>query len=281
MTSSTRCTVARPVRYEGTGIHTGKPCSLEIRPGGAGQGILLRRAGTVWPDLPACIEHANAEKSDRRTVLTGPAGQTFEQLEHVMAALAAAGITDALLVQDGLEPPFLDGGSREYMEGLLTAGREELVGELEPLVIREPIHLNWEGAELVATPHEGLRLSCYVEFPGTVVGSQGASVEITPESFRDEVAAARTFALERDIEALRAAGLAKGGTLQNAVVFNESRYLNDSLFFEDEVARHKILDLLGDLALIGRPLRGHFWAWKAGHRHHIHFARLIAKGETR
>lgn len=271
-----RQTVGRTVRYEGTGIHTGAACSLEVRAAAAGAGLTLHRSGKDWPALPATVAQADAAKSDRRTVLTGPEGQVFEQMEHVLAALAAAGITDAELHQDGLEPPFLDGGSREYMAGLMAAGAKSLGGVVEPLVIREPVVLAWEGAELVATPHDGLRLSCFVEFPGTVVGSQGASVEITAKSFRDQVAPARTFALERDLDALRAAGLARGGTLQNAVVFNDSRYLNDSLFFEDEVVRHKILDLLGDLALIGRPLRGHFWAWKAGHRHHVRFAQLLA-----
>lgn len=275
-----RRTLAAPCRFEGQGIHRGEPAVLEVRPAEGSAGLLVARADRDWPAMAASLATAVAEKSDRRTVLNGPEGQVFEQLEHILAALAAEGITDALLVQTGPEPPFLDGGSRDFADGLARAGTRELGATVAPFVVDEPFHLSWEGAELVATPHDGLRLSCFVEFPDTVVGCQGISVEIDAASFRREVAAARTFALERDIEALRAAGLARGGTLQNAVVFNQSGYLNDALNFDDEVVRHKVLDLLGDLALIGRPLRGHFWAWKAGHRHHVRFAQeLVARGD--
>ena len=272
-----RRTVAEPVIFDGAGIHTAAPCRLEIHPAAAGAGVTFQQAGRNWPALPACIEHAVAEECERRTVLRGPGGQLFQQLEHVMAALAAMGITDARVVQDGPEPPFLDGGALLYMQGLVKAGSRDLEGTVEPLVIERPFAFSDGDAELVATPHEGLRLSCFVEFPNTVAGSMGFSLEISPESFLREAAPARTFALERDIESLWQAGLAKGGTLHNAVVFNGERYLNERLNFPDEVVRHKVIDLLGDLALIGRPLRGHFWAWRAGHRSHIRFAQALTK----
>jgi len=270
-----RQTLANRLVFEGRGIHTNAESRLEIAP--ADDGIRLEMAGTGWDPLPADVAHAAPAECERRTVLRGPAGQVFQQMEHVMAALAACGVTDARLVQTGPEPPFLDGGSREYAEGLLRVGRTKLEGKVKPLEVTEPVHFADDGAELVATPHEGLRLSCFVEFPGTIVGCMGASLEVTPEGFLAEAAPARTFALERDIEALRQAGLARGGNLHNAVVFNDERYLNEALNFPDEVARHKIIDLLGDLALIGRPLRGHFWAWRAGHRSHVLFARKLAE----
>ncbi|MCB2153366.1 UDP-3-O-acyl-N-acetylglucosamine deacetylase [bacterium] len=272
-----RRTVAEKLTFEGAGIHTGAPCRLEIHPAEANAGITFEQAGADWPSLPATIEHAVAEECDRRTVLRGPQKQLFQQLEHVMAALAAMEITDARVIQNGPEPPFLDGGSKKYMKGLTKTGSTKLKAEVAPFVIDKPIAVTDGDAELVATPHDGLRLSCFVEFPGTVVGSMGFSLEITPESFLKEAAPARTFALERDIEGLKQAGLAKGGNLDNAVVFNGERYLNDRLNFPDEVVRHKVIDLLGDLALIGRPLRGHFWAWRAGHRSHIRFAQALAK----
>ncbi len=276
-TPITRKTVAAPLTFMGNGIHTNADARLAITPADAGAGIVLRMAGTDWPPLTASIEHAKAEQCDRRTVLRGPDGQYFQQVEHVMAALFACGVTDAVLEQAGPEPPFLDGGAKEFMDGLLRVGTRDLNEEIEPLVVTRPVSVTDSDAELVATPHDGLRLSCFVEFPGTVVGSMGISVEITPESFLSEAAPARTFALERDLEALRQAGLAKGGSLKNAVVFSETGYLNETLFFDDEVVRHKIIDLLGDLALIGRPLRGHFWAWRAGHRSHVRFAEALAK----
>lgn len=272
-----RRTLAAPLTFTGVGIHTGLPARLEVRPSNHAAGVHLAMAGRDWPPLAASVEHAVAEESDRRTVLRGPEGQLFQQLEHVLAALAAFGVTDAELLQHGPEPPFLGGGAAEFAEAILSSGTADLDHEIEPLVVDRPLRVTDGPAELVATPHEGLRLSCFVEFPDTVVGSRGFSIELDAESFRREVAPARTFALEGDLEALRRAGLAKGGTLENAVVFNRTGYLNQALYFEDEVVRHKVIDLLGDLALIGRPLRGHFWAWRAGHRSHVRFAHALAK----
>ncbi len=281
MTSSSepvrRRTLRQPALFDGRGIHGNLEARLVVEPAGAGTGLVASMAGSPHAPLPLTTENANPLESVRRTVMAGENGERFEQLEHIMAALAACGVTDAALTQTGPEPPFLGGGSKEYTEGLVAAGFAELEGSVAPLVVDRPLHLADGEAELVATPFDGLRLSVFVEFPGTVVGSAGFSLEITPESFLAEAAPARTFALESDLEALWKAGLARGGTLENAVVFNAREYLNPKLFFEDEVVRHKVIDLLGDLALVGRPLRGHFWAWRAGHQSHVRFARMLAE----
>ncbi len=271
-----RRTVAAPVAFEGVGIHTGAPCRLEVRPAEADSGILLDRPSDERPPMEAHIRYADGPASVRRTVLIGPEGQRFEQVEHVMAALAAHGVSDALIVMEGPEPPFLGGGSLEYMRGLREGGFVDYTASpWEVLTLTRPVRVESEGAEMVAAPSDKLCLSCFVEFPGTVVGSMGSTLEVTAASFETGAAAARTFALKGDIERLRAAGLARGGTLENALVFDNSGYENEFLHFPDEVSRHKIVDLLGDLALIARPLRGHFWAWRAGHRAHIAFAKAI------
>jgi len=270
-----RQTVARECQWEGHGIHMAAPARLNIRPAPAGAGIRLHMAGRDWAPLPALAVHADAGASDRRTVLIGPEGQRFEQLEHVMAALAACSITDADLTQEGPEPPFLGGGALEYMDGLVQSGVHVFDQIIEPIVIDRVFQLTDGDAELVVTPGAELRLSCFVEFPGTVVGSQGVSLRMDRETFHGEAAAARTFAKEADLEALQKAGLGRGGSLSNAVVFNASQYLNEELHFPDEVVRHKIVDLLGDLALMGRPLRGHVWAWRAGHRSHVRLAQAL------
>jgi len=276
-TAIRRRSLAAPALFEGKGIHGGLAARLLVEPAACGAGLTASLEGAAHAPLALTVANANPFQSVRRTVMEGEHGERFEQLEHVMAALAACGVTDAHLVQSGPEPPFLGGGSLEFLEGLRRAGFREFEESVECLIVDRPIHLSDSGAEMVATPHDGLRLSVYVEFPGTVVGSRGYSVEITEDRFLREVAAARTFALEADIRKLWDAGLAKGGSLENAVVFNATGYLNDRLFFEDEVVRHKVIDLLGDLALVGRPLRGHFWAWRAGHQHHVRLARLIAE----
>lgn len=269
-------TISAAIRLEGVGIHSGAPCAVTLFPQEPGHGIAFRhkgRAGTLRADWRC----ADAEASNRRTVLVGEGGLRFEQVEHLMASLAAAGVTDVLAEQEGPEVPFLGGGSKEFSEAIAATGTEPTGGAEAVLVIDRPTMLQDGDALLVATPHPGLRLSVFVEFPGTVVGSQGFTMEFDEEGFRREAAPARTFALARDLDQLRAMGLIRGGNLGNAVVFDSERYHNESLHFPDEVVRHKIIDLIGDLALTGRPLRGHFWAWRAGHRSHVRFVQHLAK----
>jgi UDP-3-O-[3-hydroxymyristoyl] N-acetylglucosamine deacetylase len=270
-----RQTVAGEVRISGTGIHSGAACSVTITPAQAGEGYAFSRGGGA--PVVADWRSARADESVRRTVIVGADGQRFEQVEHLLAAFAAMGITDARVEQVGPEVPFLDGGSAVYMDELRAVGTQELDSVVEVLCIDRALGLVDGDAMMTATPDNALRLSCYVEFPGTVVGSAGCTLLVDEESFRREAAPARTFALAGDIEKLRAMGLAKGGNLENAVVFDHERYHNDSLRFPDEVARHKLIDLLGDLALLGRPLRGHFWAWRAGHQGHVRLAQRIAR----
>ena len=268
-------TLVSEVAVDGVGIHSGAPCRVRLFPQPAGHGIAFVRKGRR--PVPATWRTANAEASDRRTVLVGEDGERFEQVEHLMAALAAMDISDLLIEQEGPELPFLGGGSREFMDALRSVGTTETEGSRPVLTIRDPISLQDGNALLTASPHDGLWMSCFVEFPGTVVGNMGVSLELTEQSFYDQVSPARTFAVSRDIEMLRSMGLIKGGNLQNALVFDEKKYHNESLHFADEVPRHKVIDLLGDLALLGCSLRGHFWAWRAGHRSHVRFAQLLAK----
>jgi len=266
-------TLRRDVAIEGVGIHSGAPCRATLRPRGAGHGIAFTRGRAV---VPATWRHADAEASDRRTVIVGDGGERFEQIEHLMAALYAAGISDALVEQAGPEVPFLGGGALEFLNAIREAGTEDTGAPRPVLAIGAAETVEDGNALMVATAHDGLRLSCFVEFPGTIVGNMGFSMEVDEESFLREAAPARTFALASDLEKLRAAGLIRGGNLQNAVVFDHERYYNESLAFPDEVVRHKIVDLLGDLALIPAVLRGHFWAWRAGHRGHVKFAQRLA-----
>lgn len=273
-----RRTLQRIATFKGNGIHTNAETSLHLLPTMAGMGIRAKRIGK--PGMVAIsTEFASVDKSIRRTVIVGPEPEilVFEQLEHVMAALAAAEITDVIIEMDGPEPPFLGGGSKEYLRGILAVGIETLEEVIQPLVVTTPMAFSHGDAYFSAAPHNGLRLSCFLEFPGTFLGSTGVSLEITTDSFFKEAAAARTFAKKSDLDKIWALGLGKGGTLENTVVFDEQNYLNEKLYFDDEVARHKIIDFLGDLALIGRPLRGHFWAWRAGHQSHVAFAQKLVR----
>ena len=268
-------TVAREIEIAGSGIHSGADCRVRILPADGGQGITFCRPGEQ--PLKASWGTASAEESNRRTVILNGTGQRFEQVEHLMAAFAALGISDATVEQEGPEVPFLDGGSQVYFDRLREAGLKESGRQRPILEVSRPVALKEDGALLVATPHDGLRLSAYVEFPGTIVGCAGYTAEITADVFRREIAPARTFAHAADLEKLRAGGLIKGGNLDNAVVFDHERYYNSALNFPDEVVRHKIIDLLGDLALLGCCLNGHFWGWRSGHRSHVRFAQHLAR----
>ncbi len=269
-----RRTLREELRLEGTGIHSGAECSVRLFPRETG-GIAFRHAGRD-AEVPARLESARADLSERRTVIESVAGGRFEQVEHLLAALAAAGVSDLLVEQEGPEVPFLGGGAREFLEGIRDAGTADLEETLPVLEVVRPLTLSEGHALIAAMPHKGLRLSAFVEFPGTVVGSAGYSADLEDENvFFEEISKARTFAAAADIEKLRAAGLIRGGNLENAVVFDRERYHNESLHYPDEVVRHKIIDLLGDLSLLGTALRGHFWAWRGGHRSHVLFARRL------
>ncbi|MDX2175540.1 MAG: UDP-3-O-acyl-N-acetylglucosamine deacetylase [Candidatus Sumerlaeia bacterium] len=271
-----RRTLARAVEFEGSGVHTGEACALRIEPAEAGHGIVLENARHKFR-CPATLEFADAEASERRTVLAHPDGGRFEQMEHMMAALAAAGVSDALVVQDGLEPPFMDGGCYEFLKRIRKTGTVELDAAWPALEIEEPLMFQDGGALMTAAPGDRCSLSAFVEFPGTVVGSSGAMVTLGEDDFEKEVSKARTFVLAREVEMLRAAGYGKGATLSNTVVFDGEKFHNGRLNYPNEPARHKLIDLLGDLALLGCPLRGHVGAWRAGHRSHVRFARFLAE----
>ncbi len=268
-----RMTLSSPIEISGAGIHSGVVGTIRLEPCEGGSGIQFRRPGKE--PVPVNWRTADARESVRRTVIIGENGERFEQVEHLLAALAAHGITDVLVEQQGPEVPFLDGGCYEFMKLLEKGGSVEAGGEVRQLQVNKTLKIEDEGAVVMGSEEEGLRLSSFVEFPDTVVGNGGYSLIMERGTFFEEVSRARTFALARDIEALRAAGLIKGGNLENAVVFDHERYHNETLNYPDEVMRHKIIDLLGDLALSGHPLRGHFWAWKAGHRSHVLFVQHL------
>jgi UDP-3-O-[3-hydroxymyristoyl] N-acetylglucosamine deacetylase len=269
MTSPHRATVASAFRIDGVGVHSGMPCAISVEPAESGGIVFAGPRG----ECPATVEFAIAQESRRRTVIANGAAR-FEQIEHVMAALAAFAITDARIAQEGPEPPFCGGGSREFCAAIRRAGIRALAARVEPLVVTRPVSFEGNGAAIMAAPGDGLRLTAGIEFEGTFLRGQSATFAVTPETFEAEIAPARTFVLEREIEQLRAMGLGKGADEGNTLVLGAESYRNPALF-PDEPSRHKVLDLLGDLALVGRPIVGHVMAWRAGHESHLHFARHL------
>jgi len=273
-------TLGGAVSFKGVGLHTGESVTLTVHPAPPGSGITFVRGDL--PDAPEIrvqpTSAAGESESLRRTVLRG-GGAEVHTVEHVLAALAGLGIDNARLELTGREVPEpTDGSAAPFVALLRQAGVVEQPVPRAPLVIRHPVVYQSGDVQIVGLPGEGLRLTFTLQFDNPILGTQHRSCEITPESFSREIASARTFVLYRDVEQLRARGLIRGGSLQNAVVVKDDGILNeDPLRFPDEPVRHKLLDLLGDLALLGRPVQGQIHAIRSGHAHNLRFVRQLER----
>ncbi|MBL3593282.1 MAG: UDP-3-O-[3-hydroxymyristoyl] N-acetylglucosamine deacetylase [Synergistaceae bacterium] len=258
-----RRTLAGPVSFEGVGLHYGQPARVVVSPY-EGQGYLF-----VCGDERSPVEGLQLESGERGTALVFPGGGRVQTVEHLCAALRGLELDDVIVTFDGPEPPVLDGGAVLYGRRLMEIGIVEKDAACEACSVTVPIIIESGDRLVAALPAENFRLSYVIDYDHPLIGTRRLSLAMTPAAFMAQIAPARTFCLERDLEAIKARGLAQGGTLENAVVVGDKGVLNpDGLRYDDEYVRHKILDFLGDLALLGRPLRGHFLAIAAGHDLH-------------
>lgn len=273
-------TLGGSVSLQGVGLHTGESVTLTFHPAAAGSGItFVRRDLPGSPEIRVQPTNAAGEsESLRRTVLRCGTAEVHT-VEHVLAALAGLGVDNARLELSGREVPEpTDGSAAPFVALLQQAGVVEQPEERVPLVIRHPVVYQSGDVQIVGLPGEGLRLSFTLQFDNPILGTQHRTCEITPASFLREIAPARTFVLYRDVEELRARGLIQGGSLQNAVVVKDDGLLNqEPLRFPDEPVRHKILDLLGDLSLLGRPVQGQIHAIRSGHAHNLRFVQQLER----
>ena len=233
---------------------------MTLSPAAADTGILFRAADGTF--IPATPDHV----VDTRSATTvGAFGVKVRSIEHLMAAVSALGIDNLLVDVDAEEIPATDGSAKPFVELLYSAGRVSQPAPREPLAIPEPIRVGDESRWLQILPSDSLRISYTLDNRHPAIGLQVASLEVTETSFVEEIAAARTYGFLRDVPMMRQNGLARGGSLDNAVVVGKRIVLNDSLRFADEFVRHKILDVVGDLAVLGRPVMGHVVGRNAGH----------------
>ncbi len=271
-------TIDRAVSIAGKGIHTGAETTVTFKPADADAGIVFVR--TDLPGNPSFrvtpqVAVADADET-RRTVLRS-GGAEVQTVEHVLATLLALRIDNVTIEIDGPEVPEpRDGSAQAFLELLQEAGLRDLRVPRRVLRVRRPVVYRQGDVYVTAYPEEGLRVSFTLQFENKVVGTQYLTVQVTPESFAREIAPARTFVLHKDVEALRARGLIKGGSLDNAIVVTDEGIMNEQpLRYEDEFVRHKILDFLGDLYLMGCPVEGHFHAVKSGHVHNVGFVKVL------
>ena len=253
-------TIRRPVSLTGIGLHSGEPVKMTVSPAGADTGVVFRAAdGTL---IPANADHV-VDTNNATTV--GAFGVRVRTIEHLMAAAGALGIDNMVVDIDGPEVPAADGSAKPFMDLLRSGGRASLPAPRRPISVSEPIRVGTESRWLEVLPADSLRISYTLDNSHPVIGLQAGTYGITEEVFAQEIAPARTYGFLRDVPVMRQNGLARGGSLENAVVVGKRSVLNDSLRYPDEFVRHKILDLVGDLSLLGRPLRGHVVGRNAGH----------------
>lgn len=272
-------TLRQAVETQGIGLFTGTDARLRFVPAPADHGIAFQRidvAGSA--PIPARIEHVVS--SQRRTAIARE-GVQVEMIEHVMAALAGLQIDNCLIELDGPEVPGFDGSCRDLCNLLVAAGVIEQDRSREVVSLQMPVQVSAEDGDIdiVARPlnHNGLAITYQLDYGDrSPIPPQNLTVEITPETFVRDIAFARTFVLESEVTALQAAGYGRRVTPQDLLVFDASgRVIGNELRASDEPVRHKILDCLGDFALIGTDLRGYFNAYRSGHRHNHELVRRI------
>jgi UDP-3-O-[3-hydroxymyristoyl] N-acetylglucosamine deacetylase len=257
-------TTAAPFTINGFGLHGNKPCSVTVRPAEhGGLRFLHAPSGTT---IPAKADYVGDLSLATTLVKDGIRLQT---VEHILAALAGLGIDHAIIEVDGEELPILDGSAAQWVQAISQAGLRDLPIEKNCIKILREVQVRHESRWMRVSPHHEFRISCTIDFPGSSIGRQSMELAITPGKFKRELAAARTFCLKKEIDFMQSRGLALGGSLDNAVVYDDNGHLNESLRFENEAVRHKMLDIVGDMALLGAPMLGFVEAHAAGHALHV------------
>ena len=270
-------TLAEEFSLSGVGLHSGAEVRVRVMPAAAGEGRYFVRVDLPGsPRIPARVE---AVCQTALSTELGEGEARVRTVEHLLASLAAMGIDQARIEIDGPEVPLLDGSAKVWVEAIATAGW--VVGGvgagIAPLLppVSRPLWVREGDAFVAAMPAEKTRFSYGIDFEEAAIGNQWYSWSPEGEPFAEAIAPARTFGLARQVEQLRQAGLIKGGSLENALVCDASGWLNPPLRFANEPVHHKILDLLGDLSLLGRWSQAHYLAYKASHNLHVQLARSL------
>ena len=265
-------TIKKEVFFHGIGLHTGKYATVKLKPAPRDTGIVFYRSDRdtiIRAGLNAVIDTAFA-------TTIGYDGVKIKTVEHLLAAAAGLGIDNLYIDINGPEVPILDGSSTELVGILIDAGIAKQSKKISFLKITAPVVYEDAHCRVVALPYDGRRLSYLMSFNHKVLGDQNFSIDFNEMNFAAQIAPARTFGFLKDIERLRANGLAKGGSLDNAIVVDDEGVLNSSgLRFNDEFVRHKMLDAVGDFSLIGMPIEGHIMMERSGHNANFNFLKKL------
>jgi UDP-3-O-[3-hydroxymyristoyl] N-acetylglucosamine deacetylase len=259
-------TVQCPAEATGVGLHSGVPVTVRILPAPVSTGIVFVRTDLDRFEIPASWRHV-ARVSYATSLMRQ--GVLLSTTEHLLSVLYSMGIDNAYVEIDNLEVPILDGSGAPFVELLRAAGIRQYRRKRRYLRVRRPITVEDRGSRISILPADTFRLTCDITFNHPLVGRQSLEMDVTPERYATEIAPARTFGFEYELDQMRNMGLIRGASLENALCFTRDAVLNEGgMRFPDECCRHKALDLIGDLALLGRPLLGHVIAERAGHAMH-------------
>jgi UDP-3-O-[3-hydroxymyristoyl] N-acetylglucosamine deacetylase len=269
-------TIAAPLEFAGVGLHSGAPVTMRLLPAAAGSGIVFRRTDLDNFEIPATGR--NVAKVSYATSLMRQ-GVLISTTEHLLSAFIGMGMDNAIVEIDNLELPILDGSALPYVEAFHRVGIRTQRRRREALRVLQPVEVR-EGDKFIGVyPGTGYRISYTIDFPAPI-GQQQTCVDLAAETYGSEIAGARTFGYKADERKLRDMGLIRGASAENAIILSESGPVNGPLRFPDEYVRHKVLDLIGDLALAGRRLEGHVVAERAGHAMHTALVARLLKDRS-
>jgi UDP-3-O-[3-hydroxymyristoyl] N-acetylglucosamine deacetylase len=265
-------TIRRAISCAGIGLHSGNKVTLSLKPALAGSGIRFRRSDLGGLEVAAAAEHVGGV--NLATGLTRDAVRV-DTVEHLMAALVSLGIDNVVVELNSPEVPIMDGSAAPFIYLIQEAGVKPLSSVRRYLKVLRPMSLTRGDKRIAVYPSDHFKVTYSIAYDHPMLRHQSRTIRLSEETFVEEIAPARTFTFLNEVERLRQQGLALGGSLENAIVIGDTGILNNALRFDDEFVRHKILDVIGDLSLVGYPVVGHLVAHRGGHALHTAFAAKI------
>ncbi len=271
-------TISRPIETSGIGLHTGVPVNLTLKPAPPNTGYIFVRTDLDNFEIPASVEHIS-HCSYATTLLRK--GVVLSTVEHILSALRGASVDNCFIEVDSIEMPIMDGSAEMFLELIEKSEITEQDAPRRFLQIKEKVEIKQGDRKMSVAPSDKYEIECLIDFPHPFIKQQTFHFELKNGSYGREIASARTFGFTTEIEMLRQANLALGGSLENAIVLTPDGMLNENpLRFTDEFVRHKILDIVGDFALLGMPILGKITAAKSGHSVHASMMSKLLKTES-
>ena len=269
-------TVKQPVYFTGIGVHSGVTVNLTVKPAPPNYGIHFKRIDL--PAKPTIKAHFNRVVDTSLATVIGDQGCIVSTIEHIMACLAGLSIDNVVVEIDNHETPIMDGSAAKFTQMIKAAGIARQDAPRMYFAVKSPITLEKDGKSVHLMPADHFKITCTIAFDNPIIGNQTFSLDVTEKTFEKEICRARTFGFLHELETMKFYGLAKGGSLDNAVVIHENTVMNEGgLRYPDEFVRHKILDCIGDFSLLGMPIIGHAILYKSGHHFNHEFLKEFFK----